>query len=93
MLSCLFLAAWERADLFAYMCVVFSCIFVTFPYGIRGQVWYLIQIVLTPDLYLPITFSIGELGQIKKILVFRVTRPYLNLLVKPRIFFRFLEKI
>ena len=29
----------------------------------------------------------------KKISVFRVTRPYLNLLVKPRIFFRFSGKI
>ena len=35
---------------------------------------------------------IGELGQIKKIHVFRVTRPYLNILVKPRIFFRFSGK-
>ena len=32
------------------------------------------------------------LGQIKKIPVFRVTRTYLNLLVKPRIFFRFSGK-
>ena len=32
----------------------------------------------------------GEL--IKKIPVFRVTQPYLNLLVKPRIFFRFSGK-
>ena len=32
------------------------------------------------------------LGQIKKIPAFRVTRPYLNLLVKPRIFFRFSGK-
>ena len=33
----------------------------------------------------------SELGQIKNN-VFRVTRPYLNLLVKPRIFSCFLEK-
>ena len=32
------------------------------------------------------------LGQIKKIPVFRVTRPYLNLLVKPRNFFRYSGK-
>ena len=31
-------------------------------------------------------------GQIKKIPVFRVTRPYLNLLVKPRFFSGFMEK-
>ena len=28
--------------------VMFNCVFVTFPCGILGQVWYLI--VLTPDL-------------------------------------------
>ena len=28
--------------------VMFNCVFVTFPYGILGQVWYLI--VLIPDL-------------------------------------------
>ena len=33
-----------------------------------------------------------HLGQIRKIPVFRVTRPYLNLLVKPRIFSGCLEK-
>ena len=32
----------ERADLFALLCVMFSCVFVTFPYGVLGQVWYLI---------------------------------------------------
>ena len=52
MLSCLFLAGlWslvgERADLLALLYVMFSCVFVTFPYGILGQVWYLI--VYFPD--------------------------------------------
>ena len=36
--------------------------------------------------------SLGELRPNKKIPVFRVTRPYLNLLVKPRNFSVFLEK-
>ena len=40
---------WERADLLA-SCVMFSCVCVTFPYGVLGQVWYLI--VSIPDLYL-----------------------------------------
>ena len=40
-LSCLFLAGWERTDLLALLYVMFSCIFVTFPYGVLGQVWYL----------------------------------------------------
>ena len=53
-LSCLFLAAlWSpvrRAYLLALMCVMFSCAVVTFPYGVLGQVCYLI--VLIPDLCL-----------------------------------------
>ena len=49
--SCLFLTAlwsvtcWERTDLLALLYVVFSCVFVSFPYGALGQVWYLIVII------------------------------------------------
>ena len=59
MLSCVFLAAlWSPtggkagllADPLALLCVLFSCVFVTFPYGVPGQVWLLI--VLIPDLAL-----------------------------------------
>ena len=49
MLSRLFIAAlWERerADLLALVCDVY-CDFVTFPFGILGQVRYLI--ILIPD--------------------------------------------
>ena len=44
---CLVVTCWERADLFALVSDV-HCIFVTFPCGILGQMWYLI--VLFPDL-------------------------------------------
>ena len=53
MLLRLFIAAlrtvtcWERTDLLALVGDVY-CIFVTFPYGVLGQVWYLI--VSFPDL-------------------------------------------
>ena len=40
----------ERADLLALLCVMFSCVFVTLPYGVPGQVWYLILSI--PDLCL-----------------------------------------
>ena len=43
----LFIAGWERADLLALVGDVY-CIFVFFPHGILGQVWYLI--VSFPDL-------------------------------------------
>ena len=46
LLSCLFLKlcdhCWERTDLLALLCAMFPCVFVTFPYGASGQVWYLI---------------------------------------------------
>ena len=37
---------WERADLFSLLCVVFSCVFVNFPCGVLGHVWYLILSIL-----------------------------------------------
>ena len=43
----LVITCWERADLLALVGDVY-CIFVTFPCGILGQVWYLI--VSFPDL-------------------------------------------
>ena len=36
----LVVTCWERADLLALLCVMFSC-FLTFPYGVLGHVWYL----------------------------------------------------
>ena len=41
---------WERADLLALLNVMIYCIYVTFPYGVLGQVWYLV--VSIPDLLL-----------------------------------------
>ena len=42
---CLAVTCWERADL---LYVMFNYVFVTFPCGILGQVWYLV--VSIPDL-------------------------------------------
>ena len=46
------LTSLERANLLALLYVVFSCVFVTFPIGVPGRVWYLF--VAIPDLSLPI---------------------------------------
>ena len=46
----LVVTCWERADLLALLCVMFSILFVTFPCGVLGQVWYLI--VSIPDICL-----------------------------------------
>ena len=43
---CFVVTCWEKADLLALVCDV--CVFVSFPCGILGQVWYLI--VSIPDL-------------------------------------------
>ena len=52
MLSCLFnVALWSPAGrgLTSWLLfVMFNCVFVTFPFGILGQMWYLI--VSIPDL-------------------------------------------
>ena len=45
---CLVVTCWERADHLALFFML-NCVFVTFPCGILGQVWYLI--VSIPDLY------------------------------------------
>ena len=46
----------ERADL----CVVFSCIFVTFPHGVLGQVMYLIiSIPFLPSSLLCLCITFG----------------------------------
>ena len=50
----LVITCWERADLLALLCVMFSCLFVTFSCGVLGQMWYLI--VLIPDLCLLLYF-------------------------------------
>ena len=49
------ITCWVRADLLALLCVAFSCVFVTFPYGVSGQAWYLI--VSMPYLCLPLYFE------------------------------------
>ena len=51
----LLITYWERADLLTLLCVVVNKCFVTFPYGISGQVWYLI--VSIPDLCLPLYYD------------------------------------
>ena len=51
----LVVTCWERANLLALLCVMLYCVFVSFPCGFLGQVWYLI--VSIPDLYLLTYFN------------------------------------
>ena len=47
-MSCILVViCWEKADLLALLYVTFCCVLITFPYGVLGQVWYLI--VSMPD--------------------------------------------
>ena len=52
----LVVTCWEKADLLALLYAMLSCVFVTFPYSVPGQVWYLI--VPIPDLCLLSYFDI-----------------------------------
>ena len=47
--------SWERADLLAILCVMIFVCFVTFLYGVLGQVWYLN--VSIPDCCLILNFQ------------------------------------
>ena len=47
--SSLVFTCLESADLLALLCVMFSCVFVTFPYGVLGQVYLIVSI---PDCFL-----------------------------------------
>ena len=49
----LVVTCWERAGHLALWCVIFSCAFVTFPYVVLGQVWYLFESI--PDLAFSLT--------------------------------------
>ena len=40
-LCSLVITRWERADLLALLFAMFSCVFVTSPYSVQDQVWYL----------------------------------------------------
>ena len=46
----LVVTCWERANLLALFCVMFSCVSAAFPRGVLGQMWYLI--VSIPDICL-----------------------------------------
>ena len=51
----LVVTCWERTNLLALLYLMFSCVFVTFPCGVLGPVWYLV--VSIPDLSLLTYFS------------------------------------
>ena len=56
--SCIYVAIrWKRTDLLTLWYMVFSSAFVTLPFGVLGQVWYLI--VSIPDLGLLLYFQNG----------------------------------
>ena len=57
----LVITCWEMADLLALLCVI-SCVFVTFPHGVLGQVWYLIVFIPDPCL-LPYLSNVQQVRQ------------------------------
>ena len=59
--SCsLVVTCWEMADLLAPLYVMFYYVYVTFPYGVLGQVWYLIYRFLIFAFSLTLIFNTGS---------------------------------
>ena len=48
-------SCWERTDLLALLCVMYICVFVTFLYGVLGQMMYLV--ISIPGLCLLLYFD------------------------------------
>ena len=72
----IFITCLERVYLLTLLCVVFSYLFVTFQYGVLGQVWYLM--VSIPDLCLPLYFNVLEqFSYVIKILCYHIWRTIL----------------
>ena len=46
---------WKRAGLLALLCVMLSFVLFTFPYGVLGQMWYLIEPM--PEFFLLLYFK------------------------------------
>ena len=63
----LVVTCWKRTGVLALLYVMFSCVFVTFPCGILGQVLYLI--VSIPDLCLLSYFDVVPCRKLPNILV------------------------
>ena len=61
---------WERADLLALWCIMFFRVFITFPYGVLGQMWYLI--VLLPDICLLSYFLFKNKARIARKRIYHV---------------------
>ena len=59
----LVVTCWERPDLLALLRVMFACVFVTFPYGVFGQVLYLI--VSIPDFCL-LPYFVQNVGYLRQ---------------------------
>ena len=48
---------WERAEFLALLFVTFSCVFVTFPYAVLSQVWYMIVSFLIYGFFLALSYE------------------------------------
>ena len=64
----LVITCWEKADLLALLCLMIPCVFVTFPYGVLSQVWYMIISIPAVCLllyYSLVKYIVGQLVRCK----------------------------
>ena len=69
----------QEAGLLALLCVMFSCVFVTFPYGVMGNVWYLMYRFLTFAFFLTLKYMNARLYSQLRGLKYMNTRLYSQL--------------
>ena len=71
----------DNTNRMALLYVMLSCAFVTFPYGVLCQVWYLI--VSIPDLRFLPNFNIGQLQHIASDLSYVENWDFIGFLILP----------
>ena len=75
----LMVTCWECADLLDFLCVVFSCVFVSFAIGVPGQVWlvgsnnFSAQFIKIISHYKIIGYNINVLKQTACLVVNQIT--------------------
>ena len=53
-------SCWGKTDHLVLLCVMFSCVFVNFPYGVSGQMWYLMYQFLIFAFFFTLNIELGH---------------------------------
>ena len=87
--SCsLVVSCWDMTDPLALLFVMLSCSFVIFPYGVLGQVWYLI--IWIPDIcLLPYFNNLGSYAKLHGLPIWFIFNSCIQIYLKPKVTLHF----